>query len=229
VLGGAAVVGFAAMIGGAVGAGLAFQRRVAGALLALVCTFIIVNWTFVLRVLPSFEAYKPAPGLAATLKEHAAPNDLIVTYNVALPSLVYYLRRHIEVFYDHGPVLDLLASKRPLYLMLTVDDYERAIQPNLTQLLCRVSAQPTFDVKLKNVLSRRRLPEVWLMTNKCDGVTRSSAVFGRPAQSIVSLDRQSSTVDHRLPTVSFRPLSPSPPRIFRRRSRRRGWRGGRPR
>ncbi len=78
----------------------------ARALGAVAVALIVVNWTFVLKVLPSFEAYKPAPGLAAVLEKRAGPNDLIVTYNVALPSLVYYLRRHIDVFYDHGPVLD---------------------------------------------------------------------------------------------------------------------------
>ena len=77
------------------------------------CALIVVNWMFVLRVLPSFEAYKPAPGLAAVLEERAGPSDVIVTYNVALPSLVYYLRRHIDVFYDHGPVLELLHSRPP--------------------------------------------------------------------------------------------------------------------
>jgi hypothetical protein len=118
-------------------------------------------------VLPSFEAYKPAPTLAALLEERAGPNDLIVTYNVALPSLVYYLRRHIDVFYDHGPVLDLLHSRRPLYLMASRDDYDRAIKPVTPVPLCQVSSQPTFDVKLRNVLSRERLPEILLLTTKC--------------------------------------------------------------
>ena len=34
-------------------------------LVAIACALIVVNWIFVLKVLPSFEAYKPAPGLAA--------------------------------------------------------------------------------------------------------------------------------------------------------------------
>jgi hypothetical protein len=33
--------------------------------------------------------------------------------------------------------------------------------------LCQVSSQPTFDVKLRNVLSRERLPEILLLTTKC--------------------------------------------------------------
>ena len=95
-----------------------------------------------------------------------ATDDLIVTYNVALPSLVYYLRRHIDVFYDHGPVVELLTG-RPLFLMASRDDYERAIKPAEPVPLCRVRSQPTFDVKLRNVLSRQRLPEILLLTNKC--------------------------------------------------------------
>ncbi len=131
------------------------------------CALIAVNWIFVLKLLPSFEAYKPAPGLAAVLKERATPDDIIVTYNVALPSLVYYLRRHIDVFYDHGPVIELLRTGRPLFLMASRDDYERAIKPDESAPLCRVRSQPTFDVKLRNVLSRQRLPEILLLTNKC--------------------------------------------------------------
>ncbi len=104
---------------------LAWRRRLGPALGAVALALIVVNWVFVLKVLPSFEAYKPAPGLAAVLKERAGPDDLIVTYNVALPSLVYYLRRHIDVFYDHGPVLELLHSRRPLYL----DGLERRLRP----------------------------------------------------------------------------------------------------
>jgi 4-amino-4-deoxy-L-arabinose transferase-like glycosyltransferase len=165
-LAGSALVGVAAMIGGSTGLLLA-RRHAQAALLTIVVTLVAVNWVFVWRVLPSFEKYKPAPGLAAELEKRAGPDDVLVTYNVALPSLVYYLRRHIEVFYDHGPVLDLLRTGRPIYLMVSRDDYDRAIKPDEPTPLCRVSSHPTFDVKLKNVLARERMPEVLLMTNKC--------------------------------------------------------------
>ena len=166
-LAGSGMVGMVAAVAGASTIVLALRGRVAASLFVAACALVVVNWIFVLRVLPSFEAYKPAPRLAATLQSRAGAGDLIVTYNVALPSLVYYLRRHTEVFYDHGPVLELLQSGRPLYLMVTADDYERAIAPSVSTPLCRVSSQPTFDVKLRNVLSRQRLPEILLLTNKC--------------------------------------------------------------
>ena len=167
VLAGSLFVGAIAIAGGSAAIVLALRQRIGAALVTVACALIAVNWIFVLKVLPSFEAYKPAPGLAALLKERATPDDVIVTYNVALPSLVYYLRRHIDVFYDHGPVIELLRSGRPLYLMASRDDYERAIKPAESAPLCRVRSQPTFDVKLRNVLSRQRLPEILLLTNKC--------------------------------------------------------------
>ncbi|HET7220993.1 MAG TPA: glycosyltransferase family 39 protein [Vicinamibacterales bacterium] len=166
-LAGSGVIGVTAAVAGVAASTLAVRGRIAGALVVTASALVVLNWIFVRQVLPSFEAYKPAPRLAEVLKARAAPDDLIVTYNVALPSLVYYLRRHTEVFYDHGPVLELLASSRPLYLLVTADDYERAIQPNAPHPLCRVSAQPTFDVKLRNVLSRARVPQILLLTNKC--------------------------------------------------------------
>jgi 4-amino-4-deoxy-L-arabinose transferase-like glycosyltransferase len=169
VLDGSASIGIVAVVAGAVVILLAARDRIGQALTAVAAAMIVASWIFVVRVLPSFEAYKPAPALARALQQHAQPNDRIVTYNVALPSLVYYLRRHIDVFYEHDPVLALLDSRQPLYLMMTSDDYDRIIKPATSASLCRVASQPTFDVKLRNVLSRVRLPEVLLLTNKCPG------------------------------------------------------------
>jgi 4-amino-4-deoxy-L-arabinose transferase-like glycosyltransferase len=167
VLDGSATIGVIAMAAGAATLLLAVRDRIAAALQIAAAALAIASWVFVLRVLPSFEAYKPAPALAAALQRIAQPDDLIVTYNVALPSLVYYLRRRTEVYYDHEPVLQRLTLNRPLYLLLTSDDYDKIIAPATPVPLCRIASQPTFDVKLRNVLSRTRLPEVLLVTNKC--------------------------------------------------------------
>ena len=188
VLAGSTVIGALAIAGGCLGILLSIRNRARAALVAIALSLIAANWVFVLRLLPSFEAYKPAPGLAVALQQRASPGDLIVTYNVALPSLVYYLRRHTDVFYDHEPVLDLLRSGRPMYLMLTSYDYDDVIKPHLTAPLCRVSSHATFGVKLRNVLSRQRLPEVLLMTNKCDSDSRQSAVESRQSESAVIVD-----------------------------------------
>ena len=166
-LAGSAAVGVIAIAGGTAAMFLAVRRRESMALTIVATSLVAVNWIFVSRMLPSFEAYKPAPALAAILEERAAPEDLIVTYNVALPSLVYYLRRHTDVFYDHGPVLELLGSGKRMFLLVYRDDYERAIKPVSPVPLCQIGSRPTFDVKLRNVLSRARPPQVLLLTTDC--------------------------------------------------------------
>jgi 4-amino-4-deoxy-L-arabinose transferase-like glycosyltransferase len=167
VLGGSAAIGIVAVGAGAATIMLAARGREAAALFVIAASLAVASWIFVLRVLPSFEAYKPAPALAGILSQQADPDDRIVTFNVALPSLVYYLRRHVDVYYDHKDVLPVLGSGRPTFLILTSDDYEKIIRPLTPVTLCQVASQPTFDVKLRNVLSRVRLPEVLLVTNKC--------------------------------------------------------------
>ncbi len=142
------------------------RRRVEMAVSGVIAAVVAVNWVFVLRVLPSFEAYKPAPRFAEVLKQRAGPDDLIVTYNVALPSLVYYLHRHTDVFYQHEPVLELLQSGRAVYLMVPTQDYG-TIQKGSRVATCVIGSQPTFDVKLRNALMRDPLPEILLVTNRC--------------------------------------------------------------
>jgi len=168
ILAGAALLGVIAIAGGASALLLGFLNRAGAALTTVAIALVAVNWVFVLQVLPRFEAYKPAPGFADVLKQRAGPEDVIATYNVALPSLVYYLRRHTEVFYDHEPVVKLLESNQRVYLMLSRNDYETVVKPAVLANTCFVTSQPTFDVKLRNILSRQRPPELLLVTNKCE-------------------------------------------------------------
>ena len=166
-LDGAALLGWLAVAGGAVTLALAARPRPGAALVALAVTFIALNWTLVLRVLPSFEAYKPVPGFARVLEERAAPEDVIATHNVALPSLVYYLRRHVDVAYDPGPIERAIDGRRRAFVILSRPDYERIAALTSTPT-CVVSSQPTFDVKLRNVIARDPLPELVLITNRCE-------------------------------------------------------------
>ena len=46
---------------------------------------------------PSFEAYKPVPGFAETIAAaRGASDDIVATYDQSMPSLVFYLRRHVD-------------------------------------------------------------------------------------------------------------------------------------
>ena len=136
------------------------------ALLVLAGTMVALNWFFVLRVLPSFEAYKPVPGFALVLGARAQADDVVATYNVALPSLVYYLRRHVDMSYELDPIVRLLNDDRTAYV-ITPRQHETEIAQAVERETCIVSAQPTFDVKLRNVIARDPLPDLVLITNRC--------------------------------------------------------------
>jgi 4-amino-4-deoxy-L-arabinose transferase-like glycosyltransferase len=163
---GATFVGMVGAIGGTLAMVLASGRRPIGPLVAIASSLVVLNWAFVLTVLPNFERYKPVPGLSAAIEERAGPDDVIVHYNVALPSMVYYLRRHVEQLFELEPFLDHLRSRRTVYAVLSAGDYAR-LQPEIGTTTCVIARRPDVNVKLKDVLAREPLPEVLLITNRC--------------------------------------------------------------
>jgi hypothetical protein len=165
-LDGAAFVGFAAAIGGTAAFLVAIANRPREALALVGLAVVTLNWAFVTRVLPSFERYKPVPRLSAAIHERIAPGDLVVHYNVALPSMVFYLERHIDVLFERDTFLAALASGRTVYAVLSAGDYEE-LRPAIAGPTCVLDRQSTVNVKLKAILARDPLPEVLLITNRC--------------------------------------------------------------
>ena len=163
---GALLTGALGIVGGGAAAALALALRLRAALFAVAVTFIVLNWVFVLRVLPSFEAYKPSPRFARTLAPRLTPDAVVATYDEALPSLVFYLRRHVEQLFDEESLVTLMRGNRPAYAVLSGENYA-ALSNALGDSTCVVERRPTFDVKLRNVLSREPLPELVLITNRC--------------------------------------------------------------
>jgi 4-amino-4-deoxy-L-arabinose transferase-like glycosyltransferase len=167
-LDGALLTGFVGIAGGATAAALALAYRLRAALVAVAATFVVLNWVFVLRVLPSFEAYKPSPGFARTLAPRLGPEAVVATYDEALPSLVFYLRRRVEQLFEEERLVALMQGRRPAYAILSRDNYG-ALADEIGTTTCILDRRPTFDVKLKNVLAREPLPELVLITNQCEG------------------------------------------------------------
>lgn len=165
-LDGALVMGVAGIAGGSVVAALALAFRLHAAVIAIALTFIVLNWVFVLRVLPSFEAYKPVPTFARILESRLTPEAVVATYDEALPSLVFYLRRHVDQLFEPDRLIALLQSDRPAFAVLSRDSYD-SLATGIGATTCVIDRRRTFDVKLKNVLSRAPLPELLLVTNQC--------------------------------------------------------------
>jgi 4-amino-4-deoxy-L-arabinose transferase-like glycosyltransferase len=162
---GAAFVGAAAALGGALALALAIMNRTHVALVVVLVSLVTLNWAFVIRVLPSFERYKPVPPISAAITRRLTEGDVVAHYNVALPSMVYYLGRHIEILFDREKFLALMRGGQRVYAVLSASDYEQ-LAPELPGT-CVLDRRPTVNIKLKAVLARDPLPEVLLITNRC--------------------------------------------------------------
>jgi 4-amino-4-deoxy-L-arabinose transferase-like glycosyltransferase len=163
---GAVAVGAFALIGGVAALALMRAKRPEAAVLALLTAMIAINWTFVLRVLPSFERFKPAPAIARTLESRLAPGDAVAYYEVALPSLVYYLRHRVDTYFEERALIDALHTPRRVFVVLSERDYQ-ALAPSIGTPTCVIDRFETFDVKLRAILRREPLPRLVLITNRC--------------------------------------------------------------
>ena len=156
-------------LGGALFAAVVLAwRRTLVAVLVTFAVLAALNWALVLEVLPDFERYKPVPPIAEFVRDRAAPDDVIATYEVAVPSLVYYLRRHVDVYYGPEPFVAAATGERRMFGILSERHYgELAAQIGATT--CVLHRVPTFDVKLKNILAQQPLPHLVVISNRCNG------------------------------------------------------------
>ncbi len=158
---------FAAAVGGVLTALAAFSRRMFLAPVLLAGCFIVLNWIFVLQTLPSFERYKPVVPLSEEIRSRAGSGAAVLHYNVALPSMVFYLRRHVEqIFDDPAALVEKMREAREYYLVLRTPEYEE-LRGSFPVPTCVIDRRPLFEVRLKDVLARKSLPELVLVTNRC--------------------------------------------------------------
>jgi hypothetical protein len=162
----ALIVGVIGIAGGLATLLFGMVRRPAAAALALVAAMVAVNWAFVVCVLPEFERYKPVPAFSQMLEARLQPGDAVAHYHTSLPSMVYYLRRHVDQYFDGPSFVRAMLAPTRVYGILSDDDYA-ALAPQLAGRTCIVDRRQTFDVKLANVLAREPLPELLLITNQC--------------------------------------------------------------
>jgi 4-amino-4-deoxy-L-arabinose transferase-like glycosyltransferase len=165
-LSGALAVGWIAVFGGIGAAALGLKRKPLLAAGTIVAALTAANWLFVLQVLPAFERYKPVPAFARTLGARLQPGDAVAEYQLALPSLVYYLQRHVDQYFDAPPFIEAMRSNRRTYAVLSREDYD-ALRPQLGAQACVIAQRPIFNVKLGNVLAQDPLPDVLLVSNDC--------------------------------------------------------------
>jgi 4-amino-4-deoxy-L-arabinose transferase-like glycosyltransferase len=166
VLDGARLFGGLVIAGGLVTIVLAGRRSVWAAT-ALVAALVAVNWTLVLRVLPSFERYKPVVALAETIRAHARSGDVVVDYETPLPSLVFYLRRRVETVSSPEHLRQIVqATSGTVFSVMPEDRYEE-LKAEMGPSACVLERRPTFNAKLREMIARRPPPAVVLASTRC--------------------------------------------------------------
>ena len=160
-------VAVVAILGGLAALGLSLIGRWHKGLLAFLAAGVLVNWILVLRVLPSFEKYKPVPPIARFLEARLQPGDVVAHYSVALPSMVYYMRRHLDVTYGRERFLEIMRQPARVYAVLWTEEYER-VREDIGVPTCPVFRTPAFNIKLGAIIRQERLPEVMVITNRCE-------------------------------------------------------------
>ena len=100
------------------------------------------------------------------LQDRLRPGDVVAHYKVDLPSMVFYLQRHVDQHFDEPAFVSTLSSDKHVYAVLSAADYA-LLAPRIATHTCIIDRRPTFEVKLWQVLARQRLPELLLITNQC--------------------------------------------------------------
>jgi 4-amino-4-deoxy-L-arabinose transferase-like glycosyltransferase len=155
-----------AIVGGLAVAILPGIGRRALAVSAALLVFIAFNWILAVRSLPDFERYKPVVPLSRVIAQRATPADVVAHFEVALPSMVYYLRRHIEGGLDENTFTQLLRSGRRVFAVLPADRYA-ALKDGFGVETCVVGRHLTSDIRLRSLLEKQPPPEVLAITNRC--------------------------------------------------------------
>jgi 4-amino-4-deoxy-L-arabinose transferase-like glycosyltransferase len=157
-------MGLLAVAGAAATLALVARRRERAAVLALAAMLVAVQATMVVRTLPEFERYKPVPRLAQAIRDLAAPDAPVGTYAVAVPSLVFYLERHVTQLFEVEQVRTFFQSRDRAYCVLPERDYQR-VKGQLGVPTRVVAAAPRYDGRFLDFLERRPAGHLLLVTN----------------------------------------------------------------
>jgi 4-amino-4-deoxy-L-arabinose transferase-like glycosyltransferase len=165
-LDGAMVVGIVVLTGGVLAAIATWRDARLTAVAAVVASLVLTNWLLAVRVLPAFEQYKPVAPLSTAISAKAQPADVVAHFDLALPSMTYYLRRHVDVLFDKDAFLTTMRSGKRVFAVLPATRYEE-LRMEFPADTCVIARHKTADVKLRNVLAGVAPPEVVVALTPC--------------------------------------------------------------
>ena len=124
-----------------------------------------IMFVFVIVVLPDFERYKPVKALSKVITQNAGLDARVGYYRYTAPTLVYYVRRPVLEYFHEEELTSLFAAEKPAYMIMTENEYE-AIKPKLAAETSVIASRPLLRVRLNELFSERKEPQVVLVTNE---------------------------------------------------------------
>jgi 4-amino-4-deoxy-L-arabinose transferase-like glycosyltransferase len=163
-LAGAWVITVVLTLAGVAAGVLVWRGRYGAAFTTLVAGFIAFNYVFVLRLLPDVERLKPVPTLARTLTTRASPAAVVGSFNMDLPSLVFYTGRRVTRLTDIEHAVRFFGDHPEAWVVLGPGEWQElhARVPST----CIAERAPLFLAKGSDILRRLPPPDVLLVT-KC--------------------------------------------------------------
>jgi 4-amino-4-deoxy-L-arabinose transferase-like glycosyltransferase len=153
---------FVALIGVAALVALGRAARLVGVAM-LAAGLIAAHWVLVTLALPDFERYKPVPHLARVIERQPARAPAVGTYKVAAPSLVFYLRRHVDQMFTEEE-LRAFYDAHPDGVCVMPEEEFNAIGATLPVPLRVVASARRFDARLGDFLARSPARRLVLVT-----------------------------------------------------------------
>ena len=144
-------------------------RREALAFTALTAGFVAFNYLLACRILPDAERLKPVPPIASAFKARASPAASLYSYNMMLPSLVYYAERPVDDIASDDYAAALLHGSDEVWIMTGAAEWERIRTQAPEPIACVAESRHlfVFEAKLSDIAAGRPPAEVLLITNKC--------------------------------------------------------------
>ena len=83
-----------------------------------------------------------------------------------MPSMVFYLARHIDAAFSREEFLAAAKSGPAIFGVMPEDRY-LDLKPDLGPTFCVLERRPTFDAKLREMLARRPPQAIVLISTRC--------------------------------------------------------------
>ena len=145
--------------------GLLFGRRRLSAVVSTVAGLIVLNWVFVIAILPDVERFKPVKQFSEVIQDQASPDSVVGYYRFASPSMVFYLKRPIVEYYETDQVKTAFESGRDVYFIMLESDYLN-LRDSLNASSHILARGPVLQVKLNRIFQNTPVPQVLLVSNR---------------------------------------------------------------